>query len=218
MPKNAAKNSRIQREKLRRSNDILQAARKVMLAKSYTGATMDDIAAAAGLTKPTIYQYFRTKDELFAGLMAPLIVDFEKRLQTIREEIESGIYRSGRDVVHDVYNLYYDMFETDPEMFSIFNIFLQIGMKADMNSEAMKTIKDMGRRCFNAGHSIVSASVSRKLFREMDIYHTTDFVWGSFWGIVQVEQNRWGKEGISPFLKPVFQHGEELLIRALVRK
>ncbi len=43
---------RIKREKIRRMDEILLAARSVMLAKSYTGATMDEIAAEAGITNP----------------------------------------------------------------------------------------------------------------------------------------------------------------------
>ena len=31
---------------------------------------MDDIAAEAGLTKPTLYQYFPSKDDLFLAIMA----------------------------------------------------------------------------------------------------------------------------------------------------
>ena len=69
MARNAAINERMKREKARRMNEILLAARTLMLAKSYTGATMDEIAAEAGITKPTIYQYFRTKDELIVALV-----------------------------------------------------------------------------------------------------------------------------------------------------
>jgi AcrR family transcriptional regulator len=53
----AAISERMKREKARRMDEILLAARTLMLAKSYTGATMDEIAAEAGFTKPTIYQY-----------------------------------------------------------------------------------------------------------------------------------------------------------------
>ncbi len=57
MARKAAISERMKREKARRMDEILLAARTLMLAKSYTGATMDEIAAEAGFTKPTIYQY-----------------------------------------------------------------------------------------------------------------------------------------------------------------
>lgn len=218
MQKPDQKAIRIQREKLRRTDEILQAARKVMLIKSYTGATMDDIAAEAGITKPTIYQYFKTKDELFVQLIESHILAFKSKLDAVKTGIEAGNYKSGKSIIHDVYNIYYDTFESDPALCRLFIIFLQVGMYADTNSEATKRIRELGKMCFISGHSIAGASVGRGFFREVDIHHATDFVWGSFWGIVQVEQYKWIGDGISPFLKPVLKFCENMLITALVKK
>lgn len=218
MPTKPAIINRMHREKLRRTDEILRAAKKVMLLKSYTGATMDDIASEAGISKPTIYQYFRTKDELFVELIEPLIRSLATKLDNIGTDIEAGKYSSGRDIVTDVYNVYYDTFESDPDLFKLFNIFLQVGLNKDMNTDSRNKINGLGKTCFLAGHAIASKSVKRGFFRDVNIHHTTDFVWGSFWGIVQIEQNKWGRDGISPFLKPVLKYGENLLINALVKK
>ena len=71
---------------------------------------------------------------------------------------------------------------------------------------------------FIEGNLIVAKGIEQGFIKNVDIQQTTDFMWGSFWGIVQVEQNKWGKEGISIFLKPVLQYTEELLISALIIK
>lgn len=218
MHRKPAINDRMQREKLRRTDEILQAARRVMLIKNYTGATMDDIAAEAGISKPTIYQYFKTKDQLFVELIEPLILNLATRLKSIHSDIENDKYSSGSQIVHDIYNVYYNTFEKDPDLYKLFNIFLQVGLNMDMNAESRVKINNLGKMCFLAGHAIATAALKKGFFRELDIPHTTDFVWASFWGIVQVEQNKWGKEGISPFLKPVLQYAENLLINALVKK
>ena len=47
----------------------LDAALKVFAKYGYAAATMDAIAAEAGLTKPTLYQYFPSKDDLFHEMM-----------------------------------------------------------------------------------------------------------------------------------------------------
>lgn len=209
---------RLKREKERRSREILQAAKKVILDKNFSGATMDDIAAEAGITKPTIYQYFSTKDELFVNMVEPLIESLATKLELIRADIQGGKYTSGRDIVRDVFNVYYGTFEQDPELFRLFNIFLQVGVVHRMNPEAASIITTWGKKCFDEGNMIVSMSVREGFFRDMKIQHTTDFVWGAFWGIVQVEQNKWGREGISSYLKPVLEYAENLLVTALVIK
>jgi len=47
-----------------RRSRIALAARDVFAEKGYTAATMREIAAAAGMHVPTMYQYFRSKDEI----------------------------------------------------------------------------------------------------------------------------------------------------------
>ena len=44
---------------------ITQAAVEVFARKGFQGASVDDIAAAAGVSKGTVYGYFKNKEELF---------------------------------------------------------------------------------------------------------------------------------------------------------
>lgn len=48
---------------------ILQAAFRVFSLAGYAGASMDAIAEASRVSKPTLYQYFGSKDALFAAMM-----------------------------------------------------------------------------------------------------------------------------------------------------
>lgn len=48
---------------------ILEAALWVFSNEGYSGASMDAIAARAEVSKPTLYQYFGGKDQLFAAIM-----------------------------------------------------------------------------------------------------------------------------------------------------
>ena len=51
---------------------ILWAAKSAFLEKGLRDASMDDIAAAAGTTKPTVYAHFNSKEELLAALLEML--------------------------------------------------------------------------------------------------------------------------------------------------
>lgn len=46
---------------------IIDAARETFLARGYEGASMDVIALTAGVSKRTVYNRFRSKEELFAA-------------------------------------------------------------------------------------------------------------------------------------------------------
>lgn len=55
--------------KLDTTRRILDAAITVFSQQGYTGAKMDDIASGAGISKPTLYQYFASKEALFGAMM-----------------------------------------------------------------------------------------------------------------------------------------------------
>jgi AcrR family transcriptional regulator len=49
---------------------VLQAAGAVFAERGFAGASLDQVAAAAGFTKGAVYSNFGSKDELFLALMA----------------------------------------------------------------------------------------------------------------------------------------------------
>ena len=62
--------TRIQREKRR---IILDAALEVFAQEGFRGATLDQIAAAAGLSKPHVLYYFDSKEAIHQRLLADLL-------------------------------------------------------------------------------------------------------------------------------------------------
>lgn len=57
------------RNRLAKERRILDSALKVFADQGYSGTSMDAIAALAGVSKPTLYQYFGSKEQLFAAIM-----------------------------------------------------------------------------------------------------------------------------------------------------
>jgi len=55
--------------RLASSGPIREAAARLFLEKGYQGTSMDDVAAAAGVSKQTIYTHFASKEELFSDLV-----------------------------------------------------------------------------------------------------------------------------------------------------
>jgi AcrR family transcriptional regulator len=66
---------------------ILQEAVALFYERGFTGATLDDVAARLGITKPVIYSYFRSKVELLEAICRPTI---ELSLQAAAEAAASG--------------------------------------------------------------------------------------------------------------------------------
>ncbi len=60
---------RRERDRLRRREDILTAARTVLVEKGYESATIDEVARAAELAKGTIYLYFASKEDIYVSIL-----------------------------------------------------------------------------------------------------------------------------------------------------
>jgi AcrR family transcriptional regulator len=61
----------------RRRRQLLEVALRVFAERGYHDASMNDIAVAAGVTKPVLYQHFTSKRELFTELLADVGRDLQ---------------------------------------------------------------------------------------------------------------------------------------------
>jgi len=69
----------------------LSAARRLFLEKGYAGATMEDIATLAGLTKRTLYNIYADKDTLFVAIVEGFIEYAEAFARELHTEFTAGI-------------------------------------------------------------------------------------------------------------------------------
>ncbi len=73
-----------------RRSRILAAATHVIAHKGYDGASMSEIAAVAGITKPVLYDHFESKNALFETL-----------LRSIRDDLLAKGHKIGRSSATD---------------------------------------------------------------------------------------------------------------------
>lgn len=107
-----------------RSRDrIIAIAHELFIERGYLGVSMQQIADASGLRKASLYHHFRSKESLFAEVMAVemdrMLVDFQQ-LETTNSSIETQLeqlaainYR--RFAQPDLFRLAKDFFKYVPE-------------------------------------------------------------------------------------------------------
>jgi len=67
---------------------ILDAAVKIFSEKGFHNAKVEEIASTAGIGKGTVYEYFRSKKELFQEIFLSFM---EKNMQLIENEISNNL-------------------------------------------------------------------------------------------------------------------------------
>ncbi|HEY5821594.1 MAG TPA: TetR/AcrR family transcriptional regulator [Propionibacteriaceae bacterium] len=65
---------------------LLEAANEVFTSKGYHAAAMDDIADAAGVSKPVLYQHFPSKLDLYLALLDQ---SCDRLVETVEEALDS---------------------------------------------------------------------------------------------------------------------------------
>lgn len=85
-PNIAAKAPRWVRRKEDRPAELLAAALDLFVEKGFAATRLDDVAARAGVSKGTLYLYFKNKEDLFKAVVrdsiVPLIEAFEQQLES----------------------------------------------------------------------------------------------------------------------------------------
>lgn len=74
-----------QRRKADRPAEILAAALDCFAERGFAATRMDDVAARAGVTKGTVYLYFKTKGDLFKALVRSELLPNIERLEGVAE-------------------------------------------------------------------------------------------------------------------------------------
>jgi AcrR family transcriptional regulator len=99
MAETAASRERTPAENDKRAQ-ILEGARQVFFAHGFNGASMSEIALAAGVSKGTLYVYFENKERLFAGLVeehSRLIGESTLKLDPEDADIRGALTKTGLD-------------------------------------------------------------------------------------------------------------------------
>lgn len=69
-----------------KASTILLGALEVFTTRGYAAASMDRIAKAAGVSKPTVYSYFQNKERLFIALIQQLTQQADRTI----DDLQSG--------------------------------------------------------------------------------------------------------------------------------
>jgi AcrR family transcriptional regulator len=81
---------------------LLDAAERLLARTGYRKITMDDLAQEAGLSRRTVYVYFRSKDEVVLGTIDRIVDRVSERLETLARGPGTAQERLGEMLVERV--------------------------------------------------------------------------------------------------------------------
>ncbi|MBI9074554.1 MAG: TetR/AcrR family transcriptional regulator [Desulfatibacillum sp.] len=208
---------RKEREKKQRIQSILDAAKKVFASKGYLKSTMDEIAMAAEITKPTIYLYFKSKDDLILSLMQPLIDDSRSRLEIVEKELLSGAIKNGRDLVTGIFQAFYHGYEILPETFRVVQLFQQKDLICELRPEIRATLDENGRGNIDLCRRMLARGIEMELIKPVNVYEMVDVIWALIVGVIQLEDCKGDEQKDHRLKKKTLDLAQRLIVEALTR-
>lgn len=103
---------RLPREARRRQ--LLAAAHQVFVAHGYHGASMDEIAEVAEVSKPVLYQHFPGKRELYLALLDVHLAEFSELLDTAISSTDDN-----RQRVYNTIDTYYQYISRESQAYRL---------------------------------------------------------------------------------------------------
>ncbi len=133
----SATHSRRQKEKEDRRGAILSSAREVFFENGIRHATVDEIAARAGVAKGTVYLYFDSRETILAHLLLEGLDTLNTRLEAAFDEAtpataEARLRRLAR--------AYFDFHTTEPDYFRLMMAFDRGHFREAVNAEVYEQV------------------------------------------------------------------------------
>ncbi len=177
---------RKEREKERRRQQIIVAAKRVFSEKGFNKATREDIAKEAELSPGTLYLYFKNKEELYASLSLRILQYLHIRVSHVINQTELDPIAkldALKEVMFDVYNF-------DPLIIiNMFHLQSSETLK-NLSDELIEEIKTLSRNSIGAIAKIFQEGIDRGVFIDRHPIALSDITWSIFSGVVLWENSK----------------------------
>ena len=170
---------RKEREKERRRQQIIVAAKRVFSEKGFNKATMEDIAHEAELSPGTLYLYFKNKEELYASLSLRILQYLHIRVEHVNKEDLPPEQKM--DALVDAM---YDVYAFDPLiLINMFHLQSSETLK-NLSPKLMAEIEELSRKSIGAIALIFEQGIDAGLFIDRHPVALADIFWALFSGVI----------------------------------
>lgn len=137
---------------------LLEAAAQVLAERGFQGASLDEVAAAAGFTKGAVYSNFKNKEDLFLAVLQLL---HEREMEALHKTIDEG------DVPPESRLSDFVAFMREPEAVAPFSgsaVYLEFCSYALRNPEARRMLAGLENEIVSSIEQIIKTERSRRGF------------------------------------------------------
>ncbi len=205
---------RKEREKERRRQQIIVAAKRVFSEKGFNKATMEDIAKEAELSPGTLYLYFKNKEELYASLSLRILQYLHIRVTHVNKETDLSPNQKLRALMDAMY----DVYDFDPLIIiNMFHLQSSDTLK-NLSQQLLDEIKDLSQKSIGAIATIFEEGIEKGIFIEKHPVAMADIFWSLFSGVVLWEASKKIISSEKDYLKPTLSTAFDIFESGILKK
>lgn len=179
---------RREREKEQRQKAIIDAAEKIFFSEGVENSSMDEVAAAAELSKGTLYLYFQNKDDLYhAIVLRGLNILYDLFKKAVAQE------KKGIEKLNALGRAYFEFYQQYPDYANA--ILHHEGRKVEIEgrekSPFMNRCFEAGNRLFELMQEAVKVGIGDGSLRpDLDPLLVSIVLWAHSNGIMQIIESK----------------------------
>ena len=189
---------------------VIMSAEELFEAKGYDATSIDDIAYRTGISKSTLYVYFKSKqliwDHIVCKYMEQLL-EVAKEAAEGKGSFEKRYYKLCFDIA--------DKFEAHPMFYKA-----TLGsISMDMDQEIYKRIYDVGEQTNEEIASFIRSGIEEgKVRKDIDIYPAVIMMWSSISGIISmaIDKEEYLKMRFNTSKKEYLKKAFKMLLEGMV--
>lgn len=202
---------RKERERERRRQQIIVAAKRVFSDKGFNKATMEDIAKEAELSPGTLYLYFKNKDELYASLSLRILQYLIIRLEHVNANDALG----PEEKMDALTEAMFDVYEFDPLIIiNMFHLQSSETLK-NLSEELLAEIETLSRKSLGAIAAIFKEGIDSKVFIDKHPIALADIFWSLFSGVILWESSKKIINDEKDYLKETLKAAFDIFTRGI---
>lgn len=204
---------RKEREKERRRQQIIVAAKRVFSEKGFNKATMEDIAQEAELSPGTLYLYFKNKEELYASLSLRILQYLHIRVEHVNKEDLNPEQK-----LDALIEAMYDVYAFDPLiLINMFHLQSSETLK-NLSDKLMGEIEELSRKSIGAIANVFEEGIRAGIFIDRHPVALADIFWALFSGVILWTTSKKIINEEKDYLKETLRVAFELFARGVKKK
>ena len=202
---------RKEREKERRRQQIIVAAKRIFSKKGLSKTTMEDIAKESELSPGTLYLYFKNKEELYASLSLRILQFLSIRVSQVIKEHGEGPSEKLDRLIEAMYEVY----EFDPMVIiNMFHLQSSETLK-NLSPELLAEIKILSKKALGHIAGIFKEGIEQGVFIDRHPTALADIFWSLFSGVILWEASKNVINKDKDYLKSTLAVAFDLFCRGL---